>query len=112
MIVHEARVSYDVIADIGSQTVENDINVAPIIENLKIMWEEGVEAYAAYRQKLFTLRVILLWIINNFPAYGNLSWYSVKGHKAYPICGEDIFSIQLRHRRKTVYLDTRRFLLV
>ena len=34
----------------------------------------------------------------------------MKGHKTYLICGEDTFSVHLRHGRKTVYLDTQRFL--
>ena len=112
MVVHEAQVSYDVITDIGAQTTGNNIDVylAPIIEVLKIMWEKRVEVFDAYRQELFTLRVILLWTINNFLAHDNLSAYSVKGHKTCPICEEDIFSIQLKHGRKTVYLGTQKFL--
>jgi len=34
----------------------------------------------------------------------------VKGYKACPVYKEDTFSIQLKHRRKTVYLGTQRFL--
>ena len=49
-------------------------------------------------------------IINDFPAYGNLSGYSVKGHKACPICEEETASQQSKHGRKTVYLRHRRFL--
>ena len=37
--------------------------------------------------------------------------YSVKGHKACPICEEDNTSQQLKHGRKTVYLQHRRFLI-
>jgi len=74
------------------------------------MWEERVEVFDAYRHELFTLRTILFWTINDFPAYGNILGYSVKGHKAYPICGENTFYVQLMHERKTVYLSTQRFL--
>jgi len=48
--------------------------------------------------------------INDFPAYGNLSGYSVKGHKAFPVCEEDTASQQLKHGRKTVYLRHQKFL--
>ena len=34
----------------------------------------------------------------------------MKGHKACPICEEDTFSIQIKHRRKTIYIGTRGFL--
>jgi len=33
-----------------------DVHLAPIIEDLKIMWEEGVEVFDAYCQELFTLQ--------------------------------------------------------
>ena len=46
----------------GPRQPENYINVylRPIIETLKIMWEERVEVFDARRQELFTLRAILL----------------------------------------------------
>jgi len=34
----------------------------------------------------------------------------VKEHKACSICEEDTFYVQLKHGRKTIYLDTQRFL--
>ena len=40
---------------------------------------------------------------NDFPTYGNLSGYSVKGHHACLICEEDTSYVQLKHGRKTVY---------
>ncbi|XP_031108723.1 uncharacterized protein LOC116013215 [Ipomoea triloba] len=43
-------------------------------------------------------------------AYGNLSGYSVKGHKACPICEDNTCYHQLVHCRKTVYMGYRRFL--
>jgi len=48
--------------------------------------------------------------INDFPAYGNLSGYSVKGHHACPICEENTSYHQLKHWRKTCYIGHRRFL--
>jgi len=45
-----------------------------------------------------------------FKHNGNLSRYTVKGHKASPICEEDTFFVQLKHGRKTIYLGTQRFL--
>ena len=53
---------------------------------------------------------MLFCTINNFLAYGNLLGYSVKGHKACPICEEDIVSQQLKHGNKTIYLRHQRFL--
>ncbi|TYK24338.1 transposase [Cucumis melo var. makuwa] len=84
--------------------------LAPLIEDLKLLWENGVECYDAYREEVFNLRSVLLWTINDFPAYGNLSGCCVKGYKACPICGDNTNSIRLRHGKKIAYLGHRRFL--
>ncbi|RVW95087.1 hypothetical protein CK203_025580 [Vitis vinifera] len=56
------------------------------------------------------IKVVLLWTINDFPAYGNLSGCVVKGYFACPICGEDTFSHRLKHGKKNSYTGHRRFL--
>ncbi|KAA0055004.1 transposase [Cucumis melo var. makuwa] len=84
--------------------------LAPLIEDLKLLWENGVECYDAYREEVFNLRSVLLWTIIDFPAYGNLSGCCVKGYKACPICGDNTNSIRLRHGKKIAYLGHRRFL--
>ncbi|KAE8725780.1 hypothetical protein F3Y22_tig00008145pilonHSYRG00058 [Hibiscus syriacus] len=50
-----------------------DVYLAPLIVDLKLLWETGVKTYDAYKKEYFNLRAILLWTINDFPAYGNLS---------------------------------------
>ena len=69
----------------GPKQPGNDIDVylVPLIDDLKELWEVGVDAYDAYRDESFNLRAILLWTINNFPAYGNLSGCTVNG---YMVC--------------------------
>ena len=96
----------------GPKQPGNDIDVylAPLIEDLKKLWEDGVDVFDAYKQESFKLHAMIFTTINDFPAYGNLSGYSVKGHKACPICEADTHFLQLKHGRKTVYLGHRRFL--
>ena len=96
----------------GPKQPGNDIDVylSPLIEDLKLMWDQGVEVFDEFANETFKLHAMLFCTINDFPAYGNLSGYSVKGHKACPICEEDTASQQLKHGRKTVYLRHRRFL--
>ena len=91
--MHEVQVYNVVIANLGSQTAENDINIyfASLIEELKTIWKEGVTVFDTYHQENFKLRTKLLWTINDFPACENLSGYSVKGYKACPVCKEDTF---------------------
>ena len=82
----------------------NDINVylCPMIEDLKLMWDQGVEIFNEFSNE--TMHAMLFCTINDFPAYGNLSEYNVKGYKGCPICEEDIASQQLKHVRKIIYL--------
>ncbi|RVW89710.1 hypothetical protein CK203_047225 [Vitis vinifera] len=96
----------------GPRQPGNDINVylAPLLDDLKMLWDVGVECYDVHQQEVFTLRAVLLWTINDFPAYGNLSGCVVKGYFACPICGEDTFSHRLKHRKKNSYTGHRRFL--
>ncbi|KAA0064274.1 transposase [Cucumis melo var. makuwa] len=72
----------------GPKQPGDDIGIylEPLIDDLKLLWESGVQCYDIYNEELFNLRTVLLWTINDFPAYGNLSGCSVKGYKACPIC--------------------------
>ncbi|XP_052724058.1 uncharacterized protein LOC128193906 [Vigna angularis] len=96
----------------GPRQPRNDIDVylAPLVEDLKMLWEEGVDMFDGYTGDSFKLHAMVFCTINHFPAYGNLSGYNTKGHKACPICEEDTCHRQLQHGRKTVYLGHRRFL--
>ncbi|XP_074266648.1 uncharacterized protein LOC141589927 [Silene latifolia] len=73
-----------------------------------LLWDEGVEVYDAYHGETFNLRAMIFCTINDFPAYGNLSGYTVKRAKACPICEEDTISDRLVHGGKNVYLCNRR----
>ncbi|KAK7279834.1 hypothetical protein RJT34_24892 [Clitoria ternatea] len=96
----------------GPKQPGNDIDVylRPLIEDLTMLWEEGIDVFDAYSCEYFKLRAIIFCTINDFPAYGNLAGYSVKGHKACPICEEGTCYHQMYHGKKTVYLGHRRFL--
>ncbi|RVX18397.1 hypothetical protein CK203_006331 [Vitis vinifera] len=67
----------------GPRQPGNDIDVylAPLLDDLKMLWDVGVECYDVHQQEVFTLRAVLLWTINDFPAYGNLS-----GHRRFLPC--------------------------
>jgi len=96
----------------GPKQPGNDIDVylKPLIEDLKILWETGVEVYDGYRKESFNLRAMLFGTINDFPAYGNLSGYSIKGQCACPICEDKTDWKRLEFGQKNVFLGHRRFL--
>ncbi|CAL2229362.1 unnamed protein product [Prunus armeniaca] len=75
----------------GPKQSGNDIDVylEPLIDDLKSFWDGIRGLYDAHNGEYFTLRAALMWTINDFPTYGNLSGCVVKGYKACPICGDD-----------------------
>ncbi|XP_043694245.1 uncharacterized protein LOC122644951 [Telopea speciosissima] len=95
----------------GPNQPGNDIDVylQPLIDELKLLWD-GVDTYDALKKESFRLRACLLWTINDFPAYANLSGWSTKGALACPCCNKDTMSTWLKHSRKHCYLGHRRFL--
>ncbi|XP_074301607.1 uncharacterized protein LOC141633009 [Silene latifolia] len=76
----------------GPKQPGNDIDVylAPLIEDLKLLWNDGVEVFDA--------------------TYGNLSGYQLKTDKGCPVCGDDTESDWLEHSGKFSYRGGRRFL--
>ena len=49
----------------------NDINIylQVLIDYLQQLWENGVEVYDVFIRTVLNLKVILMWTINDFPAY-------------------------------------------
>ncbi|CAL9018327.1 unnamed protein product, partial [Prunus brigantina] len=90
----------------------NDIDVylEPLIDDLKSLWDGIGGVYDAHNGEYFTLRAALMWTINDFPAYGNLSGCVVKGYKACPICGDDTPSHRLKNGHKICYIGHRKWL--
>lgn len=82
----------------GPKQPENDIDayLAPLIEDLSILWTIGVQTFDAFLEESFTLRAVLLWTINDFPTYSNLAGCKMKGYCACPICGEDTYAKRLK----------------
>ncbi|GJR44207.1 hypothetical protein Tco_1312310 [Tanacetum coccineum] len=64
----------------GLKQPGNDIDVylAPLIDDLKTLWDKGVKVYDAYKKDNFSLRAMIFCTISDFPAYGNLSGYGTK----------------------------------
>ena len=87
-----------------------DVYLQPLIDELKDLWVKGIETWDAKVKKNFTLRAILLWTINDFPAYAMLSGWSTKGKFACPYCHKDTDYLWLKHGRKHCYMGHLRFL--
>ncbi|XP_048623298.1 uncharacterized protein LOC106407492 [Brassica napus] len=85
-----------------------DVYLEPLIEDLNHLWEEGELTYDAFSHNTFTLRDMLLWTIQDFPAYGNLAGCKVKGKMDCPVCGKNTDSMWLSNGRKHVCMCHRK----
>jgi len=50
-----------------------DVYLQPLIDELKMLWDVGVDTFDVSCGKTFRLHVALMWTINDFPPYGMLS---------------------------------------
>ncbi|XP_062118192.1 uncharacterized protein LOC133831793 [Humulus lupulus] len=87
-----------------------DIYLEPLVEDLKLLWNEGVDAHDALDNTNFKLRAILMWTIQDFPAYGNLAGCKNKGRFSCPLCGYGTHSEWLKHSGKFSYRGHQKFL--
>nr|XP_017216852.1 PREDICTED: uncharacterized protein LOC108194417 [Daucus carota subsp. sativus] len=96
----------------GPEYPGNDIDVylQPLVAELKELWDIGLETYDSHADQTFTLHASLLWTISDFPGYAVLSGWSTKGKLGCPNCHYCTSSTYLKHSRKVVYMNHRKFL--
>ena len=88
-----------------------DVYLQPLIDDLKLLWHTGVLTYDISLKQNFTMRAMLMWTVNDFPAYGMLSGWGTQGKLACPYCMEESKSFTLKYGRKNTWFDChRRFL--
>lgn len=93
----------------GTRSMTGDVidtYLEPLMEELRLLWAIGVEVRDAsiYRgSTVFNLKAVLLWTMQDFPAYGAVSGQSVCGYKACPVCGPYTTSRRSVPLKKTVY---------
>lgn len=85
-----------------------DVYLAPLIDDLNDLWNEGIKIYDSLSKENFTLKAILLWSISDYPGLGTLSGCKVKGKQGCNVCGKDSPSKWLKFSRKYVYLGNRK----
>ena len=82
----------------GRQAVSGDnfdIYLQPLLEELHILWSEGVQTRDASNfggSSTFLMRAVLLWTIHDFPAYGIVAGCVTKGYRGCPCCGPETTS--------------------
>ncbi|KAL4583836.1 hypothetical protein LXL04_008421 [Taraxacum kok-saghyz] len=85
-----------------------DVFLQPLVDELKMLFSNGIETYDAHRRDNFQMRVVLLWTISDLPAYAMLSGWSTHGYLACPYCSDKSGSSRLEKGRKTCWFDCHR----
>lgn len=90
----------------------NDIDVflEPLVDDLQLLFETGVDTYDASTKQIFNLRAVVLWTINDYPALGTLCGCPTSGYKGCVVCGKDTYCIRLPASSKQSYVGHRRYL--
>ena len=71
----------------GPRQPGNDIEVflEPLMEDMKILWEDGVKMMDAFLKKEFTLKAIIFVTITDYPSLFSLSG-QIKGKTCCGVC--------------------------
>ncbi|WZY78038.1 hypothetical protein YC2023_024422 [Brassica napus] len=85
-----------------------DVYLSPLIDDLNDLWNEGIVVYDLFQKENITLKIMLLWIVSDYPGLGTLAGCKVKGKQACTICGKDTPFRWLKFTRKHVYLGNRK----
>ena len=85
-----------------------DVFLQPLIDELNHLWAYGVQTYDTSKKQNFQMRAVLLWTINDFPAYSMLSGWRTMGQKTCPYYGEDSDAFYLPVSGKQSWFDNHR----
>jgi hypothetical protein len=83
------------------------VYLEPLISELKELWDVGEPTYDVSSNQTFTMHAALMWTINDFPAYGDVSGWSTKGRFACPCCMGNTKSEWLKYGNKFCYMGHR-----
>jgi len=90
---------------------EIDVFLQPVIDELKMLWNEGVDMYDIHANQTFKMKAASMWTINDFPVYGMLSGWSTHGPLSCPICQDQMRESYLEHGHKMSWFDCHRCFL-
>ena len=84
----------------GPHQPGNEINfyLKPLVDELKELWEEGVETYNAYNKEHFQMHATLLWTIHDYPRFGNVFGWRTKGYHSCYTCNDEPYSEALESK--------------
>ena len=86
----------------------NDIDMflEPLMEDMKILWEDGVKMMDASLKKEFILKAIIFVTIVDYPDLFSLSGH-IKGKSGSVVCNDATYYTYLNVSNKMVYMRHR-----
>lgn len=78
----------------GLKGPDIDVYMRLLIDELKNIWESGVDTDASMKE-IFQMQEALTWTINDFSTYGNVFVWSTIEKLACPCCNKNICYYQL-----------------
>ncbi|XP_045831553.1 uncharacterized protein LOC123922941 [Trifolium pratense] len=87
-----------------------DVYLQPLVNELKELWNDGVETFDASMNERFRMRAALIWTISDFPGLANLSGWNTHTGFACPTCNIDTEPRRLHKSKKWCFMGHRRFL--
>ena len=92
----------------GPKQSGNDIDMflEPLMEDMKILWEDGVKMMDTSLKKEFTLKAIIFVTITNYPGLFSLSGL-IKGKSGCVVCIDGTCYTYLSASKKMVYMRHR-----
>ena len=96
-----------VIPGLKSPRIAIDVYLQPLVEELKELWDVGVEAYDVSSKNVFQLRATLMWTVHDFPTYADMSGWGRKGKFTCPCYASETDSWYLRNGHKFCYMGHR-----
>ncbi|KAM1844763.1 hypothetical protein ACFX13_019133 [Malus domestica] len=85
-----------------------DVYLRLLVDELKDLWTNIVRTYDKSTGKMFTLWAVIMWTVNDFPAYAMVYGWSTKGYMTCLVCMDDVTSGW--QARKVCYLGHRKWL--
>ena len=83
-----------------------DTLLEPLVEELEQLWYDGILMHDAARfrgENMFIMKVMIVFCIHDFPAYGMVAGCVTEGYHGCPICGPNTTSRRLLFLKKDVY---------
>jgi hypothetical protein len=77
----------------------------PLVDELMLAWEEGIETYDRASKRNFTMRIAYHTSLHDLPGYGLFCGWCVHGKMPCPVCKATLQAFWLKYGRKFSFFD-------